>query len=331
MRPPKHRQSQLLYPLNGIVGTEANVRLLRVLALQGGPFTAGELARRAMLGRTSVYPALRELEHVGMVEHIGTGPQRLVQLRSRHPLSRVIAELFRTEASRLDVLMIALRRLLSTLPHHPMSAWLDERPYDSRNSDTLALYVVAGPEALETVTDYLNTHLAEVERKHDVHIAVHGLTRSELPQVLDTLGAADNGSHLVAGIPPSALLEQSQSVARPSSLASHDEHDARSRKLALAIAAKLKADPGLMARAADRVKRRAKEAGAAERRELAEWTRILSTMSPARLQRFLVEDSERAVRLRQSLPALNLLTPSQRQAVLRSQTDAEVLAAVGRR
>ena len=331
MRPAKRRQSQLRYPLNEIVGTEANVRLLRVLALQSGPFTAGELARRAMLGRTSIYPALKVLEHAGIVEFIGTGSQRLVQLRSRHPLSRAIADLFRAEAGRVDLLLESLRRLLSTVPHPPMSAWIDEGPDDERNWDTFTLFVVAGPEVLESVADYLNAHLAEIERKHDVHLVVHGHTRGELAKLLGTGGAADRDSHLIAGVPPSALLEQPQPTARPSSFSSHDDHDARARRLALAIAAKLKADPGLIAVAANRVKRRAREAGAGERRELAEWTRILSTMSPARLQRFLAEDSERAVRLRQSLPALNLLTPSERQAVLRSETDAEALAVVGRR
>jgi hypothetical protein len=77
-----------------------------------------------------------------------------------------------------------------------------------------------------------------------------------------------------------------------------------------------------------RVKHRVREAGPRERRELTEWIRILSTMSPARLQRFLLENSEHAVRLRQTLPALNLLSPLERDAVVRSQTDADVIAAI---
>jgi hypothetical protein len=83
--------------------------------------------------------------------------------------------------------------------------------------------------------------------------------------------------------------------------------------------------------AEERVRHRAREASPRERRELAEWIRILSTMSPARLRRFLLENSERAIRLRQTLPALNFLSPAERDAVMRSQTDAEVLAAVTHR
>jgi hypothetical protein len=240
-------------------------------------------------------------------------------------------DLFRDEARRLDAVTVALRKLVSTLPHRPMSAWIDGTPDDGRNTDTFRLYFVARPEELEGATDFLSAHLTDIERKHDVHVVVHGLTRSELANALDKRTTGDDGVRLIGGVPPTAFLERPQSALHPPSITSHDEHDARTRKLALALATKLKADPGLLAVAADRVKRRAIEASARERRELAEWNRILSTMSPARLQRFLVEDSERAVRLRQSLPALNLLSPAEREAVLRSRTDADVIAAINRR
>jgi hypothetical protein len=136
---------------------------------------------------------------------------------------------------------------------------------------------------------------------------------------------------LVAGVPPVALTARSRSAASDSTPASHDIHDARSRRLALAIAAKIRRDPGLIATAEGHVKRLAHKAGARERRDLTEWIRILSTMSPARLRRFLVEDSERATRLRQTLPALNLLSPAEREAVVRSETDADVIAALTQR
>src|SRR5262249_30622024 len=128
-----------------------------------------------------------------------------------------------------------------------------------------------------------------------------------------------------------ALLERSRSTRRTSTPPSHDQQDARSRRLALAIAAKIKRDPGLIAIAEERARRRARDASPGERRELAEWLRIFATMSAARLRRFLVEDSERAVRLRQTLPALNLLSAEEREAVVESRTDADVLSAVSHR
>lgn len=328
MRPPKERQNSLLQPLNEIFGTEANVRLLRVLALQNSSLNAGELAKRARLGRTSIYPALRELERAGIAEFVGTGARRLVQLRERHPLSHSLRELFRIEGSRFEALTTALRELLTKLPHPPISAWIDHGDGGWENNETLNLYVVARPEELNSLTDYLNDHLAPVERKHDVHIALQGFIRSELETLNRTSPVMLGSVVLLGGVPPSALLQGSRPPAHKSVLVSHDEHDARARKLAVAIAEKIRRDPGLIAIAEDRVKRRAREASSQERRELSEWTRILSTMSPVRLRRFLLEDSERAIRLRQTLPSLNLLSPVERDAVIRSQTDEDVIAAI---
>jgi hypothetical protein len=331
MRHPKEHQNRLVHPLNEIFGTEANVRLLRVLTLQTTSLTAGELAKRAMLGRSSIYPALRELERAGVVEFIGAGARKLVQLRGGYPLSRILKDLFRTEARRFDALTTALRELLSGMPRAPISAWIDSGGENLENTETLTLYVVARPEELNTLTDYLNERLADLERKHDVHIAVHGLMPSELETIHRTPLTTPNGVVLLGGVPPVALLDRSRPTAKTSTIVSHDEHDIRSRRLAVAIAAKIRRDPGLIAIAEERVRRRAREASPRERRELTEWIRILSTMSPARLQRFLLENSERAIRLRQTLPALNFLSPVERDAVTRSQTDAEVVAAITHR
>jgi len=324
-------QNQLLRPLNEILGTQANVRLMRGLALSATSVTSGELARRAQLGRTSIYPALRELERSGIIELVGAGSQRQVQLRERHPLARGLKELFRAEARRFEELITALRELLVQPPLRPMSAWADETAQGAQSVDALRLYFVARPEELGKLTDYFNLRLAEVERAYDVHIVVNGLTRSELETLYRTQGSTLSDVILLDGVPPVALLEASWARATKPTLTSHDEHDARSRRLALAIATKIKRDPGLIGLAADRIKRRADKASPGERRELTEWMRILSTMSSARLRRFLLDDSERAIRLRQSLPALNLLSPAERQAVIRSQTDADVIAAVTRR
>ena len=333
MRPLKEHQNRVVHPLSQVFGTEANVRLLRVLALQNTSLTAGELAKRAMLSRSSIYPALRELERAGVVEFIGAGARKLVQLRVAYPLSRSLKELFRAEARRFDSLAMALRELVATMPRAPIAAWMemDHGGANPESTDTLTLYAVARAEELDTFTDYLNERLADLERKYDVHIAIRALMPSELERHHKTPSTTPNEVVLLGGVPPLALLERSRSRAKKSTILSHDEHDARSRRLAVAIAAKIRRDPGLIAMAEERVRRRAGEASPRERRELMEWIRILSTMSPARLQRFLLEDSERAIRLRQTLPALTFLSPAERDAVMRSQTDAEVVAAVTHR
>ena len=328
MRPPKFQQSEVLQPLNEILGTPANVRLIRALSLSSSPLTGGELARRAGLGRTSIYPALRELEFVGIVEFVGAGAQRQVRLRERHPLAPRLKELFRAEEGRFDELTTALRAVFVESPVRALSAWVEDVATATRGTDAISLYFVAMPEDKDRLFDYLNERLPAVERSHDLPVVVTGLTRSELETLsLSRRNALDNPT-LLEGVPPVGLLKLDRSRAGQPAPLSHDEHDARARRLALAIAVKIKKDPGLIVLAQNRLERRSQRASPRERRELTEWLRILSTMSPARLRAFLVEDSERATRLRQSLPALNLLSAAERQAILRSRTDGDVIAAV---
>jgi hypothetical protein len=331
MRSPKRAQSRVLQPLNAILGTHANVRLIRTLSLSSTPVTAGELARRADLGRTSIFPALRELEFIGIVELVGAGAQRQIQLRDRHPLAPMLKELFRAEANRFDELTTALRELFVKSPVRVLSAWVEDSAALPIGTDAVRLYFVAMPEDKESLSDYLNEHLPVVERAQDLHVVVTGLTRSELETFSRSQGDALDNPTLLEGAPPLGLLRSDTTGAAKPTAVSHAEQDARARKLALAIAVKIKRDPGLIRLAEHRLERRSQRASPRERRELREWLRVLSTMSPARLRAFFIEDSERATRLRQSLPALSLLSAAERQAVLRSRTDEDVIAAVTRR
>jgi hypothetical protein len=311
--------------LNEILGTHANVRLIRALSLSSTPLTSGELARRADLGRTSIYPALRELEFIGIVEFVGAGAQRQIQLRERHPLATELKDLFQAEVRQFDELIAALRQMFVESPIRVLSAWVED--VSASRADGVRLYFVATPENKDTLSDYLDDRLLAVERAQDLQVVVTGLTRSELEALSRTQGRALENPTLLDGAPPVGLLRSPGASARPAPM-SHDDHDAQARRLALATAAKIKRDPGLIVLAQRRLERRLQRASPRERRELREWIRALSTMSPARLRALLLEDSERGTRLRQSLPALNLLSAAERQAVLHSQTDGEVIAAV---
>jgi len=194
------------------------------------------------------------------------------------------------------------------------------------SDDRLELFFVTRPEDIDQTVDTLNLRLPKVEREYDVHLPVRGLTRSELETLSSAHPSALKSMALLAGVPPDALVQTANRRPRP--VVSHNEHDARGRRLALAVAAKIRRDPNLVRIAEAQARRRTEKASPGERRELMEWIRILGTMPPARLRRFLVEDTEYATRLRQTLPTLNLLSAAERGAVLRAHTDDEAIAAV---
>lgn len=334
-RPPS--QSRLRAPLNEILGTEANVRLLRVLSLAGTSLTAGELAQRAGLGRTGVYPALTALEGTGIIEYVGVGAQRQLRFRLDHPLGGPIASLFRAEASRLDNLVDQLRSIFSSLPSRQvLSAWLDGTaltdrvtPEPQRNTDFMTCYVVAEAKKLPKILEDVRSRLPSLERRFEVNIDTVGMTRSEIAIRLTPTAFRD--PVLLAGVPPLALLDDAEvkSARRLRKRVLHEHHDDSARHLAHAIALRLQLDPSRARVASDHVRKRMRQASKQEQLELKEWLRLLS-LPPAMLQRFLVDPSPRATRLRQSLPALGLLTPRERDAVLRARSEEEIKAIVAR-
>ncbi len=322
-------QSRLRAPLNAILGTEGNVRLLRVLSLAGTSLAAGELAQQAGLGRTSVYPTLSALADTGIIEYVGGGTQRQVRFRSDHPLAGAIEGLFRSEARRLDALVDQLRSDFGSLKT-VLSAWLDGSALTDRvthevqaNEDFLTCYVVAEPRALSAILDDVRSRLPKVERRFEVNIDTIGMTRSEIGFRLTPEAFRD--PVLLAGVPPLALLadDEIKSVRELRHKVVHAYHDDSARRLSRAIALRLQQDPSRLPVARKHVQKRMRTASKQEQLELKEWLRLLSLPS-AMLQRFLVDPGPRATRLRQSLPALGLLTPREREAVLRAPSEAAV-------
>src|SRR3972149_6177663 len=75
MRPISRLQSALRCPLNHLLGTEANVRVLRVILLSDIPIGVSEIARLAELQPSGVARVCARLEDLGVIEAVGRGPR----------------------------------------------------------------------------------------------------------------------------------------------------------------------------------------------------------------------------------------------------------------
>jgi len=87
------------HPLDLILGTQAAVRVLRVLS-PGGEHAPPRIARDTKVSRPAVREALIRLEKEGVVERVGDGRNVLYRISSGHPLAKRIVKLFKTEAKR---------------------------------------------------------------------------------------------------------------------------------------------------------------------------------------------------------------------------------------
>jgi len=329
MRPISRHQSALTAPLNKVLGTEANVRVLRVLTGTSTPVSPSKLAQQTGLTLPGVAKAVTALENTGLVEYVGAGTRRPVQLRSAHPLADSLRALFSAERSRYGAVLDGLKHAAQQITPPPRAVWVQGPVADlaDRPGDTLIVGLLAGPRELDHAATSLAAAVEDLERDLDVSIEIRGRTAADLLSGTDEELTELRHVVPVLGPPPWALLSPELPGGAPSAARhtfSHADLDARARALATAIAERIRTDPSIVERARAHLTTRLASASPGEQRELREWERILGTMTLPRLRRFLVDDGERATRLRQTLPLLAVLTPAEREQLLAEHSGNQV-------
>ena len=302
MRPIANEQSFVRSPLNQLLSTAANVRLLRVLADEVvGPISAADAAARSGLTETGARRALRRLARTGFVKRVGGGRSQQYTLRSEESLTDILTTLFRMERERYEALLSGIRSCFRGLAE-VRSAWIQALPESVEAPVEVAF--VGDTDAVSWLGPELRTRMLDVERRFDVTIEIRGYTRTEAPDV--DWGRAT----LVAGVPTDGASGSTRPVR------AHSDHDARAARLSAAIAALLDENPSLTRRAVQHVRRLLGEDHGSASHDLREWLALLETYSTERLRRFLVSDSTRAQRLRQSSPFFAVLDASERDRVM---------------
>lgn len=116
-------QSHLRFPLDGILRSAGNVRVLRALWTYGGPLSTTQLANQTHMTPQGVRLVLDGLQAYGIVEVFGQGRSQLYQRRSEHPWAGPLQALFWTEKDQWENLLKAVRRLLAA-NDAVVAAWL---------------------------------------------------------------------------------------------------------------------------------------------------------------------------------------------------------------
>ena len=161
-------------PLNQVLGAEANVRLLRELALDHGRYlTPGELAKRTGLTRAAVYRALERLFAAGVIEYDSSVAQRC-RLQHASPVAGALRDLFRAEAQRVVAVMEALGTAVGELSPPPISAWIEGRAATGEDEygDPIVVGLLDVPEHLDEHVEILQERTVELQRRQDVTIEV---------------------------------------------------------------------------------------------------------------------------------------------------------------
>ena len=181
MRPPSHPQSHLRHPLSRILGNEASVRLLRVLATRGLPMSVSQLEMECGLTARGIRLALENLIRAQVVSQLGAARSRLYCMDSRHPLMGAIANLFQEEMQYWDNMLNDIREVLKA--QQITAAWYYgsvARAEDSPASDFDLAIIVPDDVAVENVTETVRLALQAIEDRHQVRCSVVGLSDADI-------------------------------------------------------------------------------------------------------------------------------------------------------
>ena len=322
MRPPAKSQSALRNPLNELLGTETNVRILRILGAAEVPLGKAVLARQADLNPSGVRRALRALIELGIVEEVGNTPRQPVRLRNRHSLSGALRDLFQAEHARFDLLVESLREMIAHVQPPPRSAWV-QGPVAQGTDEPgapVSVGILTSARGAASSREQLLSMLPEFVDDPDVQVVFKVWTLADMDASTDLEEEMD-GAILLVAPHPLQLLDVRQVTGDVAIGHSHAHMDRRGLAFASAIADRITEDPELIPRAVTYLRRRMEQASAQELHELNEWLDVLEHKSVTVVRSLLLEPGERANRLRQSLPFLEVLTETERKDILQQVRD----------
>jgi predicted transcriptional regulator len=313
MRPVVSEQSYLRNPLNQLLGTEANVRLLRVLANETDePLTAPDIAARSGLTIQWTRKALKRLFQSGFVLHVGGGRKHQYELNRSEKLVKAVLKLFQAEKNRYEELLISIKEKIEKLSPYPHSVWIQEFPREY--GEPLVIGLLHETRSLATYIQQLRTALNRVEPKFDLTIEVSGYTKADIPHC-----GADEVT-LLYGIMPFPDEYSREMHAKP---LTHKEKDQHMLELSRKLAEAIEHDISLVRRAKEHVQRMLKRDHGSAIKDIKEWRDILESYSIRRLSKFLTSTSERANRLRQSSPFFAILSSDERNRLLKKHGEDE--------
>lgn len=286
------------------------MRILRLLTERQQPQSAGAIAAAVSLNDSGVRRTLDRLVRLDLIETFGS--QYL--LREAHPLAEALRRLFDAERSRFDAIIKGVRASTRNRSNVVDAAWIEGSVAtgDDSHGEAIRLAVLASARLVDAAAENVRHDLLPIERRMGVRFEVRGVTHADIAAATaDEIRAIEASIPICGRLPvPAPARKQIERIS------SHADMDRWARALADAIAEKVERGDASVVTAAERfIEQRMEWASDRERKELESWRDILQTHTPPLLAKLLREDSERATRLRQSLPFVDALTDSEVRAL----------------
>ncbi len=306
MRPISIEQNSFRYPLNIILGTEAQIRLLRVMITEvNGPISIVDAAERADLTPLGARKAMKRLTSVGIVKAIGGGRKQQYEISLNDILLQAVAALFSAEIDRFDHILASIRKCIDKVEPQPISAWIPSLPTDS--GYPIKICILQDARNLRTTIQNLRILFLELERELDTTIELVGYTKADEPRL-------ESCSLHLFGLPPAG--DSKVGTETMSGLISHEKQDERLAGICRIIGKMINENRSLIERAKQHIRRILKGQSDSATGDIEEWRSILQEYSVRRLVQFLSSEEDRAIRLRQSCPFLAVLNKKEKKRLL---------------
>jgi hypothetical protein len=219
--------------------------------------------------------------------------------------------LFSTETQHFKDLLDTMRLIMYNLKEQPQSAWIFGRTAEGKDEygDPVQIAVLGKLKTVDSLTGEFREKLIQdkVESNFDVTIDIRGVTVADL-ETKPTL--TEEGMIHLWGIDPKEYLNPQRDES--DSVKSHKDHDERSLKESKIWTELLKSNPEIIPRTLSFLDKQFDKTPTGEKLELLQWKNLLENSSFQRLKKFMESDSEKAVRLRQSLPFWQVLTENEK-------------------
>lgn len=306
MQPTASNQSSLRCPLNEVLGSRGQVRLLRVLATEAGePLLPSEAARLSGMTESHARKILHRLVRTGLVEEKPDDRGTRFTLSRQGSLAREVVRLFEVERDRASQLQQSLKMTVRSIPQSPEMAWVQE--FLAGWVDCQEIAVFYGEEPPEGWLTDLQSKLAEVEEEFEVMLQVQPFSRAELAEV-DWARAV----MLVGQAPFQVARAQEEDGLEDGPASPVGKLNPRSPEFSGALVALLEEDFSVLRRARDKVRGELNGRPNGHAHDLWEWQKILDTFSLPRLLNFLGSETPRAVRLRECSPFPEVLSDEEK-------------------
>ncbi|MFO7798339.1 hypothetical protein [Rhodohalobacter sp.] len=307
-----NQHNSLKHPLTSILGSKGHVIVLRELIRSSHPLSHFELLERTDLSRQGVYDITKRLVETGVVTYTGSGRQQLVELRDKYPLHNELVNLFSMETQRYEDLVDTLHSIVRNLEKQPESAWIFGRTArgEDEYGDPVQIALLGKLKTVDSLTGEFRKKLIQdkIESTFDVTIDIRGVTVADL-ETKPSL--TEKGMIHLWGVDPKEYLNSQRDES--GSVKSHKDHDLRSLEESKIWTELLKSNPEIISRTISLIEKQIDKTSTGEKLELLEWKNLLENSSFQRLKKFIESDSERAVRLRQSLPFWQVLTENEKK------------------